>query len=331
MKCILIIPYFGKFKEYFNLFLLSCKYNNNFDWMIITDNTDEYDFPDNFIIKRMQFSDFRNRIRSKFDFEISLETPYKLCDYKPAYGYICEEWIREYDYWGHCDCDLLFGDLTPVEGLLNEGYDKLFCGGHLTIYKNTYSTNRIFMSELPEIGYIYKIVYQSEKIFAFDEVYFKHNVHSLFENAKMKLYEDDLAYNVAIKHTGIRRVAYNKSEKDWELEKGKNEQIYWSSGHIYKLSLQTQKIVTDEYIYIHLQGRKMNIVGLGNAVQTIKIEPYEFIINSTVPTSVNEYRKNRKLYFDSVGLKYAYYRIKDLFKGKKTLRYSCPKEFSPYE
>lgn len=331
MKCVLIIPYFGKFKNYFNLFLLSCKFNSNFDWMIITDNTDDYSYPANFIVKRMSFSDFRNHISSKFDFKINLETPYKLCDYKPAYGYICEEWIQGYDYWGHCDCDLLFGDLTPVQKLLNEGYDKLFCAGHLTIYKNNYAVNRIFMNELPGVGYIYQIVYQSEKIFAFDEVYFKHNVHSLFENAKMKLFLDDLSYNVSVKHTGIRRVVYNKFEKAWKLEKDKNNQLYWCKGHVYKLSLHSQKIIKDEFIYIHLQGRKMSLVGLEDFTQTVKIEPYKFIINSIVPTSANEFRRNKKYYFDLLGFRYTLYRIKDLLTGKKILRYSCPKEFSPYE
>ena len=40
-------------------------------------------------------AEIREKIQSKFDFKISLEEPYKLCDYKPAYGYIFEEFIRK--------------------------------------------------------------------------------------------------------------------------------------------------------------------------------------------------------------------------------------------
>ena len=35
-KCIFIIPYFGKFNEYFTLFLKSCKNNKEFNWLILT-------------------------------------------------------------------------------------------------------------------------------------------------------------------------------------------------------------------------------------------------------------------------------------------------------
>ena len=36
----------------------------------------------------MTFESLRNRIQKLYDFKISLEKPYKLCDYKPAYGEI---------------------------------------------------------------------------------------------------------------------------------------------------------------------------------------------------------------------------------------------------
>ena len=35
-KAIFIIPYFGHFNNYFQLFLNSCAYNRDFDWLIFT-------------------------------------------------------------------------------------------------------------------------------------------------------------------------------------------------------------------------------------------------------------------------------------------------------
>ena len=56
-----------------------------------------------------------------------------------VHGFLFEKYIKDFDYWGHCDCDLIFGNLEKnVTPLLNEDYDKLFAAGHLTIYKNTY-------------------------------------------------------------------------------------------------------------------------------------------------------------------------------------------------
>ena len=36
-KIIIILPYFGKFSNYFNLFLKSCEKNHTIDWLVITD------------------------------------------------------------------------------------------------------------------------------------------------------------------------------------------------------------------------------------------------------------------------------------------------------
>ena len=33
-KVVFIIPYFGKFNNYFQLFLNSCAYNKKFEWLI---------------------------------------------------------------------------------------------------------------------------------------------------------------------------------------------------------------------------------------------------------------------------------------------------------
>lgn len=34
-KCTFIIPYYGNFPNYFQLFLNSCKYNSDFEWLIL--------------------------------------------------------------------------------------------------------------------------------------------------------------------------------------------------------------------------------------------------------------------------------------------------------
>ena len=170
-KCVFIIPYFGQFKNYFSLFLESCAYNTDFDWIIFTDNEDSFDYPRNVKKIQMTFEKIKKIIQEKFDFKISLDAPYKLCDYKPAYGYIFEKMIMEYDYWGYCDCDLVFGSMNNfLSSVLDAGYDKVFAGGHCTIYRNTCENNRRFMSVSSQYGKLYKQAYTSKRIFAFDEM-----------------------------------------------------------------------------------------------------------------------------------------------------------------
>lgn len=90
-KIRLIIPYFGKLPKFFPYFLLTAQRNEKIDFLIYTDQkVDQFELlnAENIEFKTLSFEDFREKVQSKFDFEISLKTPYKLCDYKVAYGFI---------------------------------------------------------------------------------------------------------------------------------------------------------------------------------------------------------------------------------------------------
>ena len=149
-KIRLIIPYFGKLPKFFPYFLLTAKRNQKIDFLIYTDQkVDQFTIlnANNIEFVTLSFDELREKVQSKFDFKISLKTPYKLCDYKPAYGYIFPEYTKGYDYWGHCDMtDCIFGNLRKF--LTDEfltGADKFLYLGHMTIYRNTDEVNhRIF-------------------------------------------------------------------------------------------------------------------------------------------------------------------------------------------
>jgi len=259
MKCVLILPYFGKFKNYFELFLKSCACNPQIDWLLFTDCAEPYPYPENFKVVHLAFEQFRERIQSRFNFEISLEKPYKLCDCKPIFGYVCEDEIQGYDYWGYCDCDLIFGDLSPLESLMEKGYDKLFVAGHLSLYKNTPENNRVFMDELKGVGKLYQTACSNPAPYNFDEVYYKYSVQSLFEQRGLSLYTKDLSYNCSTKHKGLCRKTYDEENRRWVEEKGRNDQLYWDNGRVLRLSKGKHGAVTQqEFLYIHLQQRTLN-------------------------------------------------------------------------
>lgn len=60
-------------------------------WILLIDNVKWY---------FKSFSELQELFQSKFDFPILLNTPYKLCDYKPAYGDIFSKYLGGYDFWG---------------------------------------------------------------------------------------------------------------------------------------------------------------------------------------------------------------------------------------
>lgn len=302
-KCIFILPYFGKFNNYFKLFLKSCEFNQNYHWLIITDNTDNYKYPSNVRVISMSFKEIQHYIKSKFTFNLSLNTPYKLCDYKPAYGFIFEEFITDFEYWGHCDCDLIFGNLSKLlTPLLEKGYDKLFATGHLTIYKNNYSNNRIFMNIFNGLE-LYKKVLSSNQIEWFDEDFNgKNNIHSIFIEADKEIYSIDHSMNVFPDKSHLTRAIYIPESRKFILEPFEKSRYFWNDGNIICTELsQEGQINIKEYLYIHLQGRKMRMNSNLINSNIFEILPDRFTERNRIPAN----KKEMKLY--SINFTYLFY------------------------
>lgn len=185
-KAVFIVPYFGSFHSYFQLTLNSMGTNSDFEWLIFTDSTQPFQYPPNVRVVRWSFDQLKEYVQGKFDFPIALDKPYKLCDFKPAYGYIFEEYIAEYPFWGHCDLDVIFGKLGDfLTDDLWEQYDKIFELGHMTLYRNTAENNRRF--QLPLHGKSrYREVFSSSEKFIFDEGW-NESICNLFYEYRFKV------------------------------------------------------------------------------------------------------------------------------------------------
>lgn len=299
-KCVLILPYFGDFNQYFPLFLKSCAANPSYDWIIFTDNPFHYECPKNVRVMKTTLENIRTIASEKFGFEVALKSPYKLCDYKPAYGFLFEEYINDYEYWGHCDCDLIFGNLEKLlTPLLREGYDKLFAAGHLTVYKNTPENNRRFMKPLNG-RYLYKEAYTTDRIFVLDEDYGGHdNVHFIFLKDGVRVYENDLCINPSIRFAKFVRAYYEPSLHQFMVEPYRKARYYWDHGDIVRIEPDGNAVMRTSFLYLHLQMRKMRVGK--NLDGIIEILPDRFIAVGEVPKSVKE------LHTWSIGFPYQYW------------------------
>lgn len=258
-KAVLFLPYFGKLPNYFQLYLQSCKYNKDFDWLIITDDLTPYEYPDNVIVINHTFEDIKAWIQSKFDFEISLKRPYKLCDYRPAFGYIFEQYIAEYDFWGCADPDCIWGDLSKyITWDLLDQFDKLFLLGHLTIYRNTWDNNTMFMRPLHGVER-YKEVFSSSNAEQFDEGIDMHSINDIYSYYHIPVYEDKNRADVYSRLYNIRLTDY-KGLKMEQVESAKFQFFEWNIGKLYNVSYTYFgfKKHLIEHSYLHLHGeRKM--------------------------------------------------------------------------
>lgn len=307
--CCFIIPYFGKFPNYFPLFLKSCSYNKDFNWLIITNNNTLYDYPDNVKVINMNFSELQNMFQSKFKFKIKLNSPYKLCDYKPAYGYIFENHIKDFKYWGHCDIDTIMGNLSQfLIPLFKNKYDKIFCLGHMTIYKNSYDNNRIFMSEYKGEE-LYKKVFSSNNICWFDEEWKdEFNINRIFLNQNKNVFEKDLSLNFSIFKSNFLKVTYDRNsinaDKHGYVTETYKDCIYlWEQGHIKRYYIDNNNLRYEEYPYIHLQKRNMLYFPSVIKQLRIRIVPNYLLKFTKRLVTISDFHKINKRY---INLQYWY-------------------------
>ena len=98
--------------------------------------------------------DFERLFERKTGLGVSLELPYKVCDYKPAFGLIFEDYLHGVDFWGHCDVDVVWGNIRKflaTDEILSR-YDVVSprrrrIAGACTLYRNTDAVNRLFLAD----------------------------------------------------------------------------------------------------------------------------------------------------------------------------------------
>lgn len=295
-KCVLILPYFGKFNNYFPLFLKSCEANSMYEWIIFTDCKNTYDYPQNVHVIYTTLTEIKNIAERKFGFSVSMETPYKLCDYKPSYGFLFEEYIKDYEYWGHCDCDLIFGNLDEIlTPLLEKGYDKIFAAGHLTIYKNNFENNRLFMKAYKG-ELFYKEAFKTDEIYAFDEDCIgdinpnRKNIHTIFLNEKAKIYSIDLSMNASTTSGKFVNEYYDDKRRIFIKEKYVPRRYFWNNGNLISMEWNNNKksVVKKKFLYMHLQMRKMRIKVDAGKSDCFQIYPDRFASEKNIPSNKKE-------------------------------------------
>ena len=227
----LIAVYFGKLPNWINFFIETCKYNPSINWIIFIDDTFPENKAENVKLIKTTLNHINLAISEKLKLNIAIKNPYKLCDLKPTYGLCFEEYLKGYDFWGHIDLDVLYGDIRKfiTEDFLKK-YDiissdsKRLCGP-FNLYKNCEKINNLFKENER-----YQQVFESNKHEAFDEVGFDKTVKQLAHKGEIKcLFGDFQRY-------------------------GKNRiPSYWSNGRIIVKSTKA------ETMFLHLRPFKKYI------------------------------------------------------------------------
>lgn len=265
----LLLPYFGKLPPYFQLWLNTGERNASYiDYILITDqNMNAYTIPQNVNVINTSFEQIRERVKEKFDFPISLEEPYKLCDFKPAYGEIFSDLLRNYGFWGFCDPDIIWGDISKYinESFLTGRYDKIGCLGHLQILKNNIKVNKTYRYNDGNMMRNYKVVFSSPYSFAFDEQY---SFEILAQKNKLKV--ANLLDKEITPFADIDPFTYSFKRNYGDLDEINFKYFYYSkeTGLKEVNYLNNGKVIESDCMYLHLQKRNMK-VDPGNGKYTL--------------------------------------------------------------
>lgn len=293
MKKILIFsPYFGKFPETIELTFQTMGKNESIDWMIITDNEQYKTKYDNIKFKYMSLDEMRDLIKKKFGTKLS--TSYKLCDYRPAYGYMFDKFTKGYDFWGYCDLDVIFGNLRDFftdEKL--EKFDKIYDAGHLSIYRNSNEVKKAFMG-----NETYKVPYKD---------IFNHKYNCIFD----EYYGNNAGINQVLTKQGFS-VYINRNEisdidikyHNFHIHNRDNQKDFYflvKDGNLYELRYN-DKNYCRKVAYAHYQRRKEIPINVNDKNCFIST-PKGFISTKSV---------NEKMFFEKNDFaikKYFLYRI----------------------
>jgi hypothetical protein len=136
IKKLMIVPYFGILPEWFDQWVANMELLKplGYDYLLVTN-------------LRL----FEQRVRDKLGIEPNI-TPGtgKVWDYRCAFGVLFEEEIKGYDFWGHTDFDVVYGNVDKwvTDEFLSEldvhsNHNTYVCGPW-TLYRNKKEVNELF-------------------------------------------------------------------------------------------------------------------------------------------------------------------------------------------
>ena len=244
-----IIPYFGKLPPNFPLWLLGCDCNRTINWIILTDDHTQYNYPPNVKVIYSEFETIIKRINKMYDFDVLIDRPWRLSLFKPAYGEIFFEELKGYVFWGHCDIDLMWGDIRKfyTDDILAK-YNRIGFLGHSTLYRNTPKTNSLYRALVPG-GLNYIDIFSGKCNLSFDE----NGMDMIYDYLRIPYFKDVIMADLEKYESGFV-IGHKPIEEQY---KNKKQIFTWNNGKLFRHYLVDSIIYEEEFMYVHFFCRPM--------------------------------------------------------------------------
>ena len=223
--------WYGSYPWYFPYFIHSCSSNPTIDFYLITDNLKAIENkPSNVKIIHKTLEEIKLTASKKLGFAINIDHPYKLCDFKPTYGFLFPEIIKGYDFWGHGDIDVVYGnirnfmtkEILTTHDIISSRHD--YTTGTFCLFRNNNFINHLFMESKD-----YKNVLSSAEHFCFDECNF------LFQELQNGASIFDFPDNIQSMTYVVKKAEAEGKLKaffDFIIIEGATGKIKWQNGKI---------------------------------------------------------------------------------------------------
>ncbi|NTE04813.1 hypothetical protein G6M26_10365 [Agrobacterium tumefaciens] len=248
IKIVIIIPYYGQWPSYFNLYLKGCENNPWLQILFFTDCVIPETAPKNVKFISSSLKDFSILATEKLDCYYEIKNAYKLCDFKPCYGLIFQDYLSDCDYWGYGDIDLIYGDLSNyIFPKIDEGFDVIsnrqeIMSGSLSIFKNIPNINSLFKK-----SDTYLKLLQSDRYEGLDETAHNHNTWK--DSSKLELPAYSFTYLISkANEEGHIKVSFESTCEE-----------FLGNGDVVKFNHNTLKLNNKKISYYHYVCNKNNL------------------------------------------------------------------------
>lgn len=245
-KIIIIAAYFGPLPGHFPLWLASCRRNPDFDWLLLTEAKPcDVELPPNVHWREMTLERAGAIMSQTLGVTTRIETAYKMCDFRPAFWALLEGEERACDFWGHCDLDLIFGQLGDfITPFALTHFDKIFTLGHLTLYRNRAFGNLRFQEPHPKLEW--REIFNDPRPRGFDEHF---GVGLIWRQWPTRIYADEsVVADIDPALPRFERIAPYRNDRA--------QLFVYDHGRVFRLSWRGEVEQREEFAYIHFQKRK---------------------------------------------------------------------------
>lgn len=292
-----IVTWFGTLPPYFSAWIESAERNSDIDFLIFSD-CDIVSESANIKFSRMSLADTIKMFESKLNRNINIKNSYKFCDCRAFFGLAYADYLKNYDFWGYCDIDLVFGDIREflTDDILSK-YDRFYQYGHLCIFRNCERMNHLY--DLP--GGIYKE----------NEIFLGEAKTTLEEHLGLNRIceKNDISWYTQVDFADFAIKYPYRLEAKHGVQNYANQIFVWHNGEAKRFYRNNGKVEEDKYIYMHWQKRKPVIEGkiesdsylvlCGNKILalpgTTDISSLDFSIYNPNPTA-SERKKCKRQY-----------------------------------